>query len=99
MTVRGRFTAFRTKVRTLVRRRWFLLLAGWAFIVLGILGLFLSVLQGVLFLLVGLIILSSEYLRAHKVLTKLRGRFPRSARIFDEAAQRARGWIAGSPRQ
>jgi uncharacterized membrane protein YbaN (DUF454 family) len=89
--------AFRTKVRTLVRRRWFLLLVGWAFIVLGILGLFLPVLQGVLFLLVGLIILSSEYSWPHKLLTKLRGWFPHLARVFDEAAERARGWLAGSP--
>ena len=80
----------------LVRRRWLYLLVGWVFIVLGILGLFLPVLQGVLFLLIGLIILSSEYLWAHKVLTKLRGRFPHLTHVFDEAAERARGWFVGS---
>jgi uncharacterized membrane protein YbaN (DUF454 family) len=97
MMVPGRLEAFRTNVGTLGRRRWFVLLVGWAFIVLGILGLFLPVLQGILFLLVGLIILSSEYLWAHKVLTKIRGRFPRLTHVFDEAAQRARGWVARSP--
>ena len=96
MTAGSRLTAFRTKVRMLVRRRWLYLLVGWVFIVLGILGLFLPVLQGVLFLLIGLIILSSEYLWAHKLLTKLRGHFPRLAHVFDEAAERARGWFVGS---
>ena len=38
-------------------KRWGILVAGWAFILLGIAGLFLPVLQGILFLLIGLLIL------------------------------------------
>ena len=57
-------------------KRILILIVGWAFILLGILGLFLPILQGVLFLLVGLIILSSEYVWAHRLLTRLRERFP-----------------------
>ncbi len=93
MTVREWFATCRSKLPAVAQRRWFVLLIGWAFIVLGILGLFLPVLQGILFLLVGLIILSSEYVWAHKVLTKLRGRFPRVAHLFDQAADKARSWL------
>jgi len=73
-------------------KRLLLLLAGWAFIVLGILGLFLPVLQGVLFLLIGLIILSSEYAWAHNLLHKLRERFPRVGAAADQASARADAW-------
>src|SRR2546427_10937372 len=43
-------------------KRVLVLIIGWSFILLGIVGLFLPILQGVLFILIGLIILSSEYL-------------------------------------
>jgi len=41
-------------------KRFLLILTGWAFVALGIVGLFLPVLQGILFLLIGLVILSAE---------------------------------------
>ncbi len=50
--------------------------AGWAFILLGIVGLFLPILQGILFLMVGLTFLSAEYVWAHRLLAHLRMRFP-----------------------
>jgi uncharacterized protein len=62
-----------------------LLLCGWGFILLGVIGLFLPSLQGVLFLLIGLLILSSEYVWAHRLLLKIRNRFPAVARRWDEA--------------
>lgn len=62
--------------------------AGWAFIALGIAGLFLPFLQGILFLLIGLIILSSEYVWAHHLLRKLRERFPKIAAQMDQARER-----------
>ena len=65
------------------------LVLGWAFILLGIAGLFLPVLQGILFLLIGLIILSSEYVWAHKLLAKLKARFPKLAVHADAAHQKA----------
>lgn len=52
------------------------IIAGWIFVGLGILGLFLPFLQGILFLLVGLIILAREYHWARRLLTNLRSRFP-----------------------
>ena len=36
------------------RKRWLILLTGWGFILLGIAGLFLPILQGILFLVIGL---------------------------------------------
>ena len=74
-------------------KRILVLIAGWAFILLGILGLFLPILQGVLFLLVGLIILSSEYVWAHRLLTKVRQRFPKIGRTADQATAKAAGWL------
>jgi uncharacterized membrane protein YbaN (DUF454 family) len=74
-------------------KRLAVLLLGWAFILLGIAGLFLPVLQGILFLLIGLIILSSEYVWAHKLLNRLRRRFPSIAGKADEAQARAAAWM------
>ncbi len=74
-------------------KRIALLITGWTFIVLGILGLFLPILQGILFLLIGLVILSSEYVWAHRLLNKLRQRFPGISRKADEASDRAAKWM------
>ena len=82
-------------------KRILVLIVGWAFILLGILGLFLPVLQGVVFLLVGLIILSSEYVWAHRLLTRLRERFPKIGRTADQATEKATAWlrrITGQPK-
>src|SRR5207302_8427313 len=61
-------------------KRVLVLIVGWGFILLGIVGLFLPILQGVLFLLMGLIILSSEYVWAHHLLAKLRQHFRKISR-------------------
>jgi uncharacterized protein len=66
---------------------------GWGFILVGIVGLFLPVLQGVLFLFAGLVILSSEYVWAHRLIVRLRQRFPKFGRVVDEAAIKAAGWL------
>jgi uncharacterized protein len=79
------------------RKRWLILAAGWGFILLGIAGLFLPVLQGILFLLIGLVILSGEYVWAHKLLTKLRARFPRIASRVHEASEKARAFVHRTP--
>jgi uncharacterized protein len=60
-------------------KKMVLLLLGWSFIVLGVIGLSLPILQGVLLLIIGLVILSSEYKWAHKLLRKIRTRFPQFA--------------------
>jgi uncharacterized membrane protein YbaN (DUF454 family) len=64
--------------------------AGWGFIVLGILGLFLPILQGILFLLIGLSLLSNSSPWAAKLLNKMRERFPKISKTYDEAMIKAK---------
>ncbi|PKM88735.1 MAG: hypothetical protein CVU87_06860 [Firmicutes bacterium HGW-Firmicutes-12] len=51
--------------------------SGWFFIFLGVAGLFLPFLQGILFLLIGLFILSKKARWARSILMKLKKRYPR----------------------
>jgi uncharacterized membrane protein YbaN (DUF454 family) len=80
-------------------KRVVILIAGWSFILLGVVGLFVPILQGALFILVGLIILSSEYVWAHHLLTRLRERFPKIGRRADEAAAKAAATVRRFSRQ
>ncbi len=70
-----------------------LILLGWSFIILGVIGLFLPVLQGVLFLIIGLFILSTEYVWAHRLLLKIRNRFPAVALQWEQVASRGSKWV------
>lgn len=74
-------------------KRLVVLIAGWGFIALGVVGLLLPFLQGVLFLLAGLTILSTEYVWAHSLLQKMRMRFPSLTRWLDTAKLRASAWL------
>jgi uncharacterized protein len=82
------FMTMQTRCKKLV-----VLLLGWGFVALGVVGLFLPVLQGVLFLLIGLFILSSEYVWAHRLLRKVRNRFPTAALRCEEASRKAQDWL------
>jgi len=67
-------------------KRVLVLIVGWGFILLGIVGLFLPILQGVLFLLMGSIILSSEAVPRRKPRPELAGgcgTFPANASAID----------------
>ncbi|HEX8186554.1 MAG TPA: PGPGW domain-containing protein [Blastocatellia bacterium] len=64
--------------------------AGWGFIILGILGLFLPILQGILFLLIGLSLLSNSSPWAARLLQKVRERFPKISKTYDEAMIKAK---------
>ena len=61
---------------------------------LGVIGLFLPVLQGVLFLLIGLFILSTEYVWAQRLLLKIRNRFPAVALQWEQVASRGANGFA-----
>lgn len=52
------------------------LIVGWFFLVLGVIGLFLPVLQGLLFIFIGLIFLSKESKVAHNLLERLKEKYP-----------------------
>lgn len=75
------------------RKRVLVLMVGWSFILLGIVGLFLPILQGILFLLIGLFILSTEYIWAHHLLESLRARYPRLSALAHQAKERAERWM------
>jgi|SRR5581483_7002036 len=66
---------------------------GWGFIVIGIAGLFLPLLQGVLFILIGLSILSTEYAWAKNLFQRLRSRFPAAAKQFDSVSSVGARWF------
>jgi uncharacterized protein YqgC (DUF456 family) len=70
-------------------KRIVIIVTGWLFIVLGIVGLFLPFLQGILFLLIGLVILSAEYHWARRLLGRLRTRFPKLDRVISVAHDKA----------
>ena len=53
-----------------------MLIIGWFFVGLGILGLFLPILQGVLFIMIGLAILSTRSEKIKRLLKHLEDRYP-----------------------
>ena len=53
-----------------------ILIMGWLFIGFGIVGLFLPILQGILFILIGLSILSSRSTLVRRFLKRIEERFP-----------------------
>ncbi|HEY7402298.1 MAG TPA: PGPGW domain-containing protein [Candidatus Angelobacter sp.] len=65
-------------------KRLALIVAGWLLLFLGAAGLFLPVLPGILFLLIGLSILSVEYDWARRWVVALRQRFPAADRKIQE---------------
>jgi uncharacterized membrane protein YbaN (DUF454 family) len=73
-------------------RRLIFLTLGWVFVLLGIAGLFLPVLQGFLFLGIGLFLLSRRQAWAGRLLERLRRHYPQTAESLERAEQRARDW-------
>ena len=81
-------TRMRTKLKKFV-----LLFLGWSFVLVGIVGLFLPILPGISFVLIGLLILSPEYAWVRQVLRKVRKRLPAAAQRFERASSRATTWL------
>ena len=67
-------------------------LLGWLVILFGVVQLFTPG-PGILTMLAGLFVLSSEFLWARKVLDWIRHRFPRFARMMDAAADKGKAWL------
>lgn len=72
-------------------KRILILSLGWFFIFLGIIGLFLPILQGILFLFVGFYLLSLESKMAKKLIDKLKERYPSLAKNMDRAKETIKG--------
>ncbi len=68
---------------------------GWFFLFLGVIGLFLPVLQGILFLFVGVIILAPEVPFFQRMLDKMEKRHPalfaQAKCLFERVSARLRG--------
>ena len=79
-------------LRNLARIKW--LIVGAAFVVLGIVGLFLPILQGILFIVIGLMCLAkgSAWVRSKKM--SLKKRFPKFGSKLTLLEQKARDWKA-----
>jgi hypothetical protein len=70
-------------------KRFLILVTGWLFVLLGILGLFLPILQGILFLAIGFYLLSLESPWVHRRMVQVRERYPRFGATMDDARVRA----------
>jgi uncharacterized protein len=70
-----------------------LLIVGWLVIVLGIIGLFLPFLQGILFILIGLAILSSRSKLIKRFLKHLEERYPHHHKRVDIWREKIRNWF------
>ncbi len=73
-------------------RHYVILTLGWIFIFLGILGLFLPILQGILFLCIGGLLLSAESPRMRLLIMKLGRRYPKLREALTAAKEKARAW-------
>jgi uncharacterized membrane protein YbaN (DUF454 family) len=74
-----------------------LLIIGWLFIGLGILGLFLPFLQGFLFIMIGLAILSSRSETVKRFLRYLEERHPHHHERFVSWRKKIKGWFRKEP--
>lgn len=86
-------------------KRWLRIGLGWVFVLFGLVGLILPFLQGIVFLLLGLVLLAGEQAWARRLLDRLRQRFPRVAAAAHRAEERGRaiirritGWFRSSDR-
>ena len=70
-----------------------LLIVGWFFIVLGILGLFLPILQGVLFILIGLAILSTRSEIIKRFLKHLEERYHHHHERVEIWKEKTKNWF------
>jgi len=68
---------------------WLMLGLGWGFILFGFIGLFLPILQGILFLAVGVIILTSRSPRVRWLVLQLGRRYPKFRRTLAVAKRQA----------
>ena len=76
-------------------KRIALLTLGWVLIILGVAGRFLPFLQGILFILAGLWVLSRESEWAHRLFVRLGERFPRTHARVQHLGSTSRSWTSG----
>ena len=70
-----------------------ILIVGWFFIGLGILGLFLPILQGILFIMIGLAILSTRSELVKRFLRHIEERYPQHHKRMEIWREKIRNWF------
>ncbi len=70
-----------------------ILIVGWFFVLLGIVGLFLPILQGILFIMIGLAILSSRSELIRRFLKRLEERFPQQYEQMEIWREKINRWF------
>jgi len=73
-----------------------LFIIGWFFVLFGIIGLFLPILQGILFITIGLAILSSRSELIKRFLKYLEGRFPHQYEQMEVWKEKISHWFKKS---
>jgi uncharacterized membrane protein YbaN (DUF454 family) len=68
-------------------------IVGWFFVVLGIIGCFLPILQGILFMMIGFLILAPEVPFIHRLLLKMQSRYPEVFRKAEEFQRKLKAGI------
>jgi uncharacterized membrane protein YbaN (DUF454 family) len=69
------------------------LILGWFFVGLGIIGLFLPFLQGILFIMIGLAFLSSRSATIRRLHNYLEKRYPGQYQRFGTLKDKVAGWF------
>ena len=72
------------------------IVVGWLLVVIGIVGIFLPVLQGGISLALGLALLSISSQWVHLRLRKLLARWPRLWKQMEKLRRKLHGWLRGS---
>jgi uncharacterized membrane protein YbaN (DUF454 family) len=70
-----------------------IVIIGWIFIGLGILGLFLPILQGILFITIGLAILSSRSKLVMRFMKHIEERYPHHHERLEHWEEKIRHWF------
>lgn len=70
-----------------------ILIIGWFFIGLGIVGLFLPVLQGILFIMIGLAILSTRSELIKRLLKRIEERYPHHHQRVEATKEKVWRWF------
>jgi len=80
-------------------RRVVVLILGWTLIAIGVVGLFVPILQGILVIMLGLYVLSRESRVARGWLAKLQRRYPKIHAKARRVKQRVKSWWPPAPRR
>lgn len=69
-------------------KRGLILILGWGLILVGVIGIFLPLLQGLLFIAFGLYILSFEYHWVKRILKILEKRYPGFKKLYERMKEK-----------